>query len=343
MVKAMKSLAGGNFEVSMPGRGRKDEIGAMAEAVELFKEKAMERARSEAEREEALKRLQADERKAEMQRLANDFEAAVGSVVQTVSRSASALESAAGTLKGNAETTQRLSSLVANASNEASENVQLAASAAKELANSVVEIQRQASESSRIAHEAVSQAQETDARIAQLSDAATRIGNVINLITSIAQQTNLLALNATIEAARAGDAGRGFAVVAAEVKSLATQTAKATDEISAQIGEMQSATKESVDSIKEISATIGRISGIAATIANAVEEQTATTSVIGENVGSAAESAEQAASNIADVNYAASETGAASSQVLDSARILSEEGNKFRVVVEKFLLTVRAA
>jgi methyl-accepting chemotaxis protein len=239
--------------------------------------------------------------------------------------------------------TQSLSGTVAAASEQASANVQSVASATEEMTASVNEISRQVQESSRIASEAVKQAQETDARINKLSQAAGRIGDVVKLITAIAEQTNLLALNATIEAARAGEAGRGFAVVASEVKQLASQTAKATDEIGTQIAGMQAATQESVAAIKEISATIARVSEIAATIAAAVEEQGAATQEISRNVQQAAQGTAQVASNITDVNRGAAETGSASSQVLSSAQSLSSESNHLKLEVDKFLVTVRAA
>jgi methyl-accepting chemotaxis protein len=211
------------------------------------------------------------------------------------------------------------------------------------MTSSVNEISRQVQESARIAGDAVKQAQETDQRINALSHAAGRIGDVVKLITAIAEQTNLLALNATIEAARAGEAGRGFAVVASEVKQLASQTAKATDEISTQIAGMQTATQESVAAIKEIGDTIGRISQIASTIAAAVEEQGAATQEIARNVGEAAKGTQQVAANITDVNRGAGETGSASSQVLSSAQSLSGESNQLKLEVERFLSTVRAA
>jgi methyl-accepting chemotaxis protein len=343
MVRDMQKLAAGDFDVVLPGLGRGDEIGAMAHAVEQFKVKATEHARHEAEQEDAVKRAAASARKGEMRQLADGFDAAVGNIVSAVARLSDELESAASTLTSNADTTRQLSNVVAGASQEASVNVQSVAHATHELTSSVSEISLHVQESSRIATDAVRQAEQTDSRIAALSKAATRIGNVVSLITDIARQTNLLALNATIEAARAGEAGKGFAVVAAEVKTLATQTAKATDDIGAQIAEMQTATRESVSAIKDIGATIARISEIAMVIATAVEEQSATTGEIARNVDNAARSATRVAANIGDVNRAASETGAASSRVLDSAKVLSSEGAKFKLAVETFLATVRAA
>ena len=261
MCKAMRELAGGNFDVVLPGLGRKDELGEMAGAVEEFKLQAVAKAERDAAAHDAQNRASSAARRAELIRFADDFEAAVGAIVSNVSASAVQLESAAGTLTRTAETTQSLSSQVAGASEEASSNMQSVAAATEELSSSVDEIGRRVRESNKIAEAAVQQAQQTDGRIGKLSRAAQEIGDVVKLITAIAEQTNLLALNATIEAARAGDAGRGFAVVASEVKSLASQTAKATDEISSHILGMQGATQESVAAIKEIGGTIGQISG----------------------------------------------------------------------------------
>jgi methyl-accepting chemotaxis protein len=343
MVRDMDKLAAGDFTLVLPGLGRGDEIGAMAEAVEQFKIKAIERARRDAEHEESGRRAAAAQRHVELQTLADGFEAAVGDMVTAVASLSRELEDAANTLTSNADSTRQLSVAVADASGEASLNVKSVAQATHELTTSVSEISERAQESSRIAGEAVRQAEQTDDRIADLWKAASRIGNVVKLITDIAEQTNLLALNATIEAARAGDAGKGFAVVASEVKTLATQTAKATEDIRSLIAEMQSATGESVNAIKEIGKTIGRISEIATAIAAAVEEQSAATVEIARNVEQAAQSTGRVAGNIDDVNRAASETSAASSQVLTSAKVLSGEGAKFRLTVEKFLRTVRAA
>jgi methyl-accepting chemotaxis protein len=339
---AMGDLAAGNTARDVPGTERGDEVGRMAVAVQVFKENMIKARALEIETLEAEKR-NAAQRKAEMHRLADDFQAAVGGIIQTVSSAATQLEAAAGTLTKTAEVTQGLSGTVAAASEQASANVQSVASATEEMTSSVNEISRQVQESSRIAGQAVKQAQQTDSRITDLSKAAGRIGDVVKLITAIAEQTNLLALNATIEAARAGEAGRGFAVVASEVKQLASQTAKATDEIGTQIAGMQAATQDSVAAIKEIGGTINRISEIASTIAAAVEEQGAATQEIARNVGEAAKGTQQVASNITDVNRGAGETGSASAQVLSSAQSLSQESNHLKVEVDKFLSTVRAA
>jgi methyl-accepting chemotaxis protein len=343
MVHDMGKLAAGDFALVLAGLGRKDEIGAMAEAVEQFKINTIERSRRDSEQEEAGRRAAAAQRHTELHKLADGFEAAVGDMVTAVASLSQELEDAANTLTNNADSTRQLSIAVADASGEASLNVKSVAQATQELTTSVSEISERAHESSRIAGEAVQQAEKTDDRIAALWKAASRIGNVVKLITDIAEQTNLLALNATIEAARAGDAGKGFAVVASEVKTLATQTAKATEDIRSLIAEMQAATGESVNAIKEIGATIGRISEIATAIAAAVEEQSAATVEIARNVEQAAQSTSRVAGNIGDVNRAASETSSASNQVLSSAQVLSGEGAKFKLTVEKFLKTVRAA
>jgi methyl-accepting chemotaxis protein len=329
-------------KTAIPFAERKDEIGRMAAAVQVFKDNMIKARELEAAATETEKR-NAAQRKADMHKLADEFQAAVGNIIDTVSSASTELETAANTLTKTAEVTQDLSGAVASASEQASANVQSVASATEEMTASVNEISRQVQESSRIAGDAVSQAQRTDARINELSQAAGRIGDVVKLITAIAEQTNLLALNATIEAARAGEAGRGFAVVASEVKQLASQTAKATEEISAQIAGMQTATQDSVAAIKEIGGTIGRISDIASTIAAAVEEQGAATTEIARNVGEAAKGTTQVATSITDVNRGAGETGSASAQVLASAQSLSAESHHLRVEVDKFLSTVRAA
>jgi methyl-accepting chemotaxis protein len=342
MVRAMTGLAGGDATIAIPGLGRKDEVGEMAGAVQVFKTNMVETERLRAEQSESEAR-QVQQRKADMHRLADAFEGAVGEIVETVSSAATELEAAARTLTTTAERSQELAGAVAAASEEASTNVQSVASASEEMSSSVNEISRQVQESSRVANDAVEQAQKTNDRVGELSKAAARIGDVVELINTIAGQTNLLALNATIEAARAGEAGRGFAVVASEVKALAEQTAKATGEISQQIGGIQAATQESVGAIREIGHTIGRMSEISSTIAAAVEQQGAATQEISRNIQHASEGTSQVSFNIADVQRGAGETGSASAQVLSSAQSLSSESNRLKLEVNRFLSTVRAA
>jgi methyl-accepting chemotaxis protein len=342
MTGAMKDLAGGKLDVEVPGIGRRDEVGEMADAVEVFKNNASARRELEAEQKETEGRAVA-RRKADMDRLANEFEGAVGQIVETVSSASSELEASAGTLTSTAERAQELTTMVAAASEEASTNVQSVASATEEMASSVNEISRQVQESARMAAEAVDQARNTNDRVGELSKAAARIGDVVELINSIAGQTNLLALNATIEAARAGEAGRGFAVVASEVKALAEQTAKATGEIGLQITGIQSATEESVNAIKEIRGTIEKLSEISSAIAAAVEQQGAATQEISRNVQQAAHGTQQVSSHITDVQRGASETGSASSLVHSAAQSLSGESNRLKLEVGKFLNSVRAA
>ena len=343
MCKAMRELAGGKFDVVLPGLGRKDELGEMAAAVEEFKIQAVAKAERDAAALDSQNKAAAAGRRAELIRFADDFETTVGSIVANVSASAHQLEASAGTLTRTAESTQNLSGQAAGASEHASSNMQSIASATEELSASVDEIGRQAEESNRIAEAAVLQARQTDGRIGKLSRAAQEIGDVVKLITAIAEQTNLLALNATIEAARAGDAGRGFAVVASEVKSLASQTAKATDEISTHIVGMQGATEESVAAIKEIGGTIGQISSIASTIASAVKEQSTSTQEIARSVQNVAAGTSEAAENIMEVNRGAAETGSASANVLDAARSLSSESARLREELDRFMANIRAA
>ena len=342
LVGLLQRLAKGE-DIDISGTERKDEIGETARAVNEIKEMLAEKARREAAAKAEQDRIAAEQRKRDMYRLADDFEGAVGEIIQTVSSAATEMEASANSLTTTAERTQELSTVVAAAAEEASANVQSVASASEELTSSVNEISRQVQASARIATEAVDQSRKTNDRVTELSKAASLIGDVVELINTIAGQTNLLALNATIEAARAGEAGRGFAVVASEVKALAEQTAKATGEIGKQIAGMQTATVESVGAIKEIGETIGRMSEISSTIASAVEEQGAATQEISRNVQQAALGTTQVSSNIADVQRGASETGSASTQVLSAAQSLSVESTRLKTEVQNFLATVRAA
>jgi methyl-accepting chemotaxis protein len=341
LTEVVSDLAAGRHEVTIPAIERTDEIGTMAKSLQVFKEALIaKKAADEAAAVEADAKIQRGQR---VDKITRDFESMIGEIVEIVSSASTELEASAGTLTSNAERSEQLTTVVAAASEEASTNVQSVASATEEMSSSVNEISRQVQDSARIASEAVEQAQKTNDRVGELAKAAARIGDVVELINTIAGQTNLLALNATIEAARAGEAGRGFAVVASEVKALAEQTAKATGEISQQISGIQAATQDSVGAIKEIGDTIGRMSEIASTIASAVEEQGAATQEISRNVQQAAHGTQQVSSNIADVQRGASETGSASSQVLTAAKSLSGESSRLKREVSKFLSSVRAA
>jgi methyl-accepting chemotaxis protein len=341
IVTPMQALGRGELAAQVPHQGEKTEIGTMADALQVFKEALIaKKAADEAAAADAEAKI---ERGSRVDSITRDFESMIGEIVQAVSSASTQLEASAGTLSSTAERSQQLTTAVAAASEEASTNVQSVASATEEMASSVNEISRQVQESARMATEAVDQARKTNDRVSELSKAAARIGDVVELINTIAGQTNLLALNATIEAARAGEAGRGFAVVASEVKALAEQTAKATGEIGQQITGIQAATQDSVGAIKEISGTIERLSEISSTIAAAVEEQGAATQEISRNVQQAAQGTQQVSSNITDVQRGATETGSASSQVLAAAQSLSGDSNRLKIEVGKFLTNVRAA
>jgi methyl-accepting chemotaxis protein len=341
IVNPMQALGKGDLSADVPHRGETTEIGAMADTLQVFKEALI--AKKAADEAAALDAEAKIERGRRVDSITRNFESMIGEIVQTVSSASTQLEASAGTLSSTAARSQELTTLVAAASEEASTNVQSVASATEELSSSVNEISRQVQESARMASDAVGQARVTNDRVSELSKSAARIGDVVELINTIAGQTNLLALNATIEAARAGEAGRGFAVVASEVKALAEQTAKATGEIGQQITGIQAATQDSVTAIKEISGTIEKLSEISSTIAAAVEEQGAATQEISRNVQQAAQGTQQVSSNITDVQRGASETGSASSQVLSAAQSLSGDSNRLKLEVGKFLDSVRAA
>ncbi|MFQ3454957.1 methyl-accepting chemotaxis protein [Bradyrhizobium sp. UFLA01-814] len=341
IVSPMQALGRGDLTANVPHQSEKTEIGAMADTLQVFKEALVaKKAADEAAAADAEAKI---ERGRRVDTITRNFEQMIGEIVQTVSSASTQLEASAGTLSSTARRSQELTTSVAAASEEASTNVQSVASATEELSSSVTEISRQVQESARMAGDAVGQARTTNDRVSELSKAAARIGDVVELINTIAGQTNLLALNATIEAARAGEAGRGFAVVASEVKALAEQTAKATGEIGQQIAGIQTATQESVGAIKEISSTIERLSEISSTIAAAVEEQGAATQEISRNVQQAAQGTQQVSANITDVQHGANETGSASSQVLSAAQSLSGDSSRLKVEVSKFLDAVRAA
>jgi methyl-accepting chemotaxis protein len=342
LTDSVQRLARNDTSAEIPAISANNELGTMAGALVVFKANILEAARLR-EEQAGHELHQSQQRKADMVELADGFETAVGVIIKAVASASTELEASASTLTSAAARAQKLTTVVASASAEATTNVQSVAAATEEMTGSVNEISRQVQESARMAGEAVDQARQTNARVSELSKAAARIGDVVELINTIAGQTNLLALNATIEAARAGEAGRGFAVVASEVKALAEQTAKATGEIGQQIAGIQSATGESVNAIKEISGTIEKLSEISSTIAAAVEQQGAATQEISRNVQQAAHGTQQVSDNITDVQRGASETGSASSQVLSSAQSLSAESNRLRTEVGKFLATVRAA
>ena len=341
MTTAMRRLADHDLATTIPGAGRTDEIGAMSAAVQIFKDGLIRSDMLAAEQE--TQRQHKEQQALRLDGLVRGFEARLGSMVSVLASGSTELEATAQSLTGTAGQTNQQAANVGAAAETASAGVQTVASAAGQLAASISEITRQVAQSTRISARAVQDAERTDLIVRALAKGAEKIGHVVGLITSIASQTNLLALNATIEAARAGDAGKGFAVVASEVKSLANQTARATEEIGSQITQIQGSTRQAVEAIGSIAATIGEVSSIAASIAAAVEEQGAATAEIARNVQETAHAAQDVTVNIGGVSRAANDTGAAASQVLSAASDLSRQAEMLDREVSSFAANVRAA
>ncbi|WP_336487781.1 methyl-accepting chemotaxis protein [Methylobacterium nigriterrae] len=341
MTGAMQALAAGDHTVAVPAATRADEIGAMARAVQVFKDALIaKRAADEASAREADAKMR---RANLLDGLTRTFEANVSMLTQGLAGAATEMEATAQSMAGTADQTSRQSATAMNAAEQTSANVQTVAAASEEMSASILEITQQVGQSARIAHQAAEEAQRTDALVRQLAAGAERIDTIVAMINKIAGQTNLLALNATIEAARAGEAGRGFAVVANEVKELASQTTRATGEIAGQIGAIQQATHESVEAIRGIGRTIAEMASVSTAIAAAMEQQGAATQEIARNVQEAASGTEQVTGSIADVRQGAGSTGAAASQVLGAAQELSRHSESLSREVGAFLAGVKAA